>query len=161
MTSPSTGSEATAIRVLVICIGNRFRRDDAVGPVVADRLRERGVETVELGGDGVELMDAWAGGEHVILVDAARSGATAGSIHHFDAISTEVPSGLFHYSSHQFSVAEAIEMARVLGRLPPKMGVYGIEGKDFSYGQELSAEVEGALETVTQAIVDEIENAAK
>ena len=147
-------------RLLVIGIGNRFRRDDGAGPVIADRLSEHGIETVELGGDGTELMQAWENGDHVILIDAALSGAAPGTIHHFDPISTEVPTGLFHYSSHQFSVAEAIEMARVLGRLPPRMVVYGIEGKDFSYGEEFSPEVAQALDSVTQAILGEIENAA-
>ncbi|MBL6929447.1 MAG: hydrogenase maturation protease [Rhodospirillales bacterium] len=151
-------SEASG--VLVIGIGNRFRRDDGVGPVVAERLHEHGLDVVELGGDGTELMQAWENAGHVILVDAARSGAAAGTIHRFDANSTEVPTGLFHYSSHQFSVAEAIEMARVLGRLPPRMVVYGIEGKDFSYGEEFSPEVAQALDSVTQAILGEIENAA-
>ncbi|MBL6946600.1 MAG: hydrogenase maturation protease [Rhodospirillales bacterium] len=143
-------------RILVIGIGNRFRRDDGAGPVIADRLSEHGIETVELGGDGTELMQAWENGDHVILIDAALSGAAPGTIHHFDPISTEVPSGLFHYSSHQFSVAEAIEMARVLGHLPPRMSVYGIEGKDFSYGEELSPEITGALDRVTELILAEI-----
>ncbi len=153
--------DATASGVLVIGIGNRFRRDDGVGPVVADRLAGHGIETVELSGDGTELMEAWAGGDHVILVDAARSGAVAGTVHHLNANSSEIPSGLFHYSSHQFSVAEAIEMARILGRLPPRMVVYGIEGKDFSYGEELSPEVSGALDAVTQAILSEVDTGAK
>mgnify|MGYP003736293695 CR=1 FL=1 len=143
---------------MVIGVGNRFRSDDGAGPAVADRLREHGLDVVELSGDGTELMQAWEDADHVIVIDAARSGAPAGTIHKFDANCTEVPSGLFNYSSHQFSVAEAIEMARVLKSLPPKMGVYGIEGKDFSYGQELSPEVEGALDTLTQMILGDMEH---
>ena len=86
-------------------------------------------------------MQAWEGAAHVILVDAARSGAPVGTIHRFDAHSEEIPSGFFHYSSHQFAVAEAIEMARVLGKLPEKVSVYGLEGSDFSFGEEMSPEV--------------------
>jgi hydrogenase maturation protease len=98
-------------------------------------------------------MAAWEGAESVILIDAAQSGAAAGTIHRFDAASTEVPSGLFHYSSHQFAVAEAIEMARVLGRLPGSLMVFGIEGTDFSYGEGLSPAVSDAIDKVENEIL--------
>jgi len=139
--------------VLVLGIGNRYRRDDGVGPVVADRLAEAGLPCRELSGEGAELMDAWRDAPHVILVDAASSGVAPGTVHRFDALAATVPTGLFHYSSHQFSVAEAIEMARVLGRLPRRMAVYGIEGKDFSYGVGLTPAVERAVGEVTAEVL--------
>lgn len=101
-------------------------------------------------------MDAWENAESVILIDAAHSGANTGTIHRFDALSTEIPSGLFHYSSHQFAVAEAIEMARILGRLPKAMTVYGIEGTDFSYGEGLSPAVSDAIDKVAGEILLQI-----
>lgn len=125
-----------------------------MGPYVADRLVVGGIACRELSGEGAELMDAWRSTGHAVLVDAAQSGAAPGTIHRFDVSSTTVPSGLFHYSSHQFSVAEAIEMARILGRLPERMTVYGIEGRDFSYGEDLSPEVATAAETVAAEILD-------
>lgn len=125
-----------------------------MGPHVADRLAAKGVACLEVSGEGAELMDAWKSADHAVLVDAAQSGAAPGTVHRFDALAMTVPSGLFHYSSHQFSVAEAIEMARILGRLPERMTVYGIEGRDFSYGEELSPEVAVAAETVVAEILD-------
>lgn len=97
-------------------------------------------------------MEAWQGRDFVILVDAALSGAAVGTVHRFDAAETEIPAGLFHYSSHQFAVAEAVEMARVLGRLPRRLLVFGIEGGDFSYSQELSPEVAEAVDRVVEEI---------
>lgn len=98
-------------------------------------------------------MDAWQSAGHAVLVDAASSGAVPGAIHRFDALTVTIPTGLFHYSSHQFSVAEAIEMARILGRLPARMTVYGIEGRNFSYGDRLSPEVAAAANTVETEII--------
>lgn len=97
-------------------------------------------------------MDAWEGRDFVVVVDAALSGAAVGAVHRFDAGETRIPEGFFHYSSHQFAVAEAIEMARVLGRLPRRLVVFGIEGGDFSYSRELSPEVAAAVETVAAAV---------
>lgn len=101
-------------------------------------------------------MDVWEKAASVILIDAAKSNAAPGTVHRFDALSTEVPSGLFHYSSHQFAVAEAIEMARVLGRLPDAMTVYGIEGEDFSYGEGLSPSVSDAIDRVESEILQRL-----
>ncbi|MDX9861348.1 MAG: hydrogenase maturation protease [Rhodospirillales bacterium] len=136
------------IRFLVLGVGNRFRRDDGVGPLVADRLAADGIPCREASGEGADLMEAWQGASHVVLIDAASSGAAAGTVHRLEASEARVPTGLFHYSSHLFSVAEAIEMARILGRLPLRLTVYGVEGRDFSYGDGLSAEVAAAAEIV-------------
>jgi len=155
-TSPSSGGRATASKVLVIGIGNRFRRDDGIGPILADRLAARGIESIEQSGEGTALMEAWSQADHVILIDAASSGAPPGTVHRFDAASEAVPAGLFHYSSHQFAVAEAIEMARVLGRMPQRMDVFGIEGYDFSYGEGLSPEVSRSIDRAEGLILAEL-----
>lgn len=121
---------------------------------MAERLAARGLACLEVSGEGAELMDAWQAAAHAVLVDAASSGAAPGTIHRFDALTATVPTGLFHYSSHQFSVAEAIEMARILKRLPAQMTVFGIEGRNFAYGETLSPEVAAAAETVEAEILD-------
>ena len=40
-----------------------------------------------------------------------QSGAAPGTIHRLDATETPVPSRFFHYSTHAFSVAQAVELA--------------------------------------------------
>lgn len=140
----------------MIGVGNRFRHDDGAGPVFVDRMRKRGFDALDLSGEGTELMQVWEDADHVILVDAARSGAPAGTLHRFEAQTEEVPSGFFHYSSHQFAVAEAIEMARVLGKLPRQVTVYGIEAVDFSYGEGLSPEVSSAIEELEPLVLEEL-----
>ena len=64
------------------------------------------------------LMDAWEGAETVWLVDAVSSGAQAGAVHRVDASEEELPARLFRASTHHFGLAEAVELARALGRLP-------------------------------------------
>lgn len=146
------------ITMLVIGVGNWYRRDDAVGLVVARRLRAMNLPHVlvkEENGEGVALMEAWHGNERVIIVDAASSGSRPGTVHTLNADSTTIPSAFFHYSSHAFSVAESIELARALKRLPPQLVVYGVEGKNFASGVGLSREVGYASDTVVRQIVDQ------
>lgn len=140
------------MRVLIIGVGNRLRRDDGFGPIVAERLAQSGLPTREHSGEGAGLMDLFADLDCLILVDAAKSGARAGTIHRLNASSTPLPKGFFHYSTHLFGPAEAVEMARMLNRLPPQVHIFAVEGKDFAHGEGLSPSVERGAKTVEREI---------
>ena len=146
-------------QILVIGLGNDYRGDDAVGRVVTRRLKAIGadnVRVVEESGEGAALIEAWKGADFVIVIDAAYSGGAPGSIHRFDAESQPIPSRFFHYSTHAFSIAEAVELARALNQLPAKLVVYGIEGKTFDAGAGLSLEVEGAAAELVSWVEEEL-----
>jgi hydrogenase maturation protease len=150
-----------ARQMLVIGLGNVFRSDDGLGRVVARRLRNLALPEVtvrEESGEGAALMDAWKDAGAVILVDAVQSGAAPGTIHRLDATVTPVPSRFFHYSTHAFSVAEAVELARALKQLPPRIILYGIEGRDFTSGEELSPEVAAAVDELLARVREEIQS---
>lgn len=138
---------------LIIGIGNRDRGDDAVGPIAAERLVARAFSAAEHSADGAALLELWDGHERVILVDAMRSGAPPGTIRRFDAYREAVPKGAFGISSHLFGPVEAVETARGLGRLPPFMVIFAIEGEAFAFGEPLSSAVAGALEDVIERVV--------
>jgi hydrogenase maturation protease len=94
----------------------------------------------------------------VILIDAVSSGGRPGSIYRFDAHKQPLPSRFFHYSTHAFGVAEAVELAKTLGQLPQSLIVYGIEGKCFDVGVGLTGEVENAIGDVVIRIRQDIHN---
>jgi hydrogenase maturation protease len=145
--------------IVVIGVGNEYRSDDGAGIAVARRLRTlfpAGVTILEESGEGAALMQAWQGAAWVMLVDAVRSGASPGTIHRLDARAAPMPTGFFHYSTHAFSVAEAVELARSLDELPAHLVVYGIEGATFAAGVELSPAVEQAVEVVVERLAQEI-----
>ena len=114
---------------------------------------------IEHHGDCVRLIEIWQGFDTVVLVDAAFSGALPGIVYRFDIAETELPRGLFSYSSHLFGVAETVEMARSLGQLPEQLIVYGIEGSTVGYGEGLSPAVDTATKEVTEKILTEISGA--
>ncbi|MCB9957925.1 MAG: hydrogenase maturation protease [Rhodospirillaceae bacterium] len=140
----------------MIGVGNRFRSDDGVGPWVADRLAERGVRATEASGEGASLIALWEGAEAAVVVDAMASGGAPGSIRHFDAGAADIAAGTFAYSSHQFGLAEAVALARELGRLPGRLLVYGIEGESFAPGETLSSAVRAAADEVVARILADI-----
>ena len=150
-------------RILVIGVGNEYRSDDAVGLVVARRLRQLSlgnVTVIEASGEGTDLMESWKGADTVIIVDAASSGAKPGTIHRIDARAQRIPTGLLRYSTHAFSVGEAVELARAMNRLPPRMVVFGIEGERFDEGTVLSRAVQGSVDTVVDLVLKQLRTAA-
>jgi hydrogenase maturation protease len=69
----------------IICIGNRYRPDDAAGPAVHDLLEAAplppGIELVDGGLRGLDLLPLVEGCERVVFVDQARRLGRPGSVH--------------------------------------------------------------------------------
>jgi hydrogenase maturation protease len=134
--------------VILIGVGNGWRGDDGAGLAVARRVRELapdGIEVREVEGDATALVDAWSGAEHVVVLDAAQSGAAPGTVQRFDARAQPLPVRSLRSSTHAFGVSDAVELARSLGRLPDRLEVYAIEGASFVAGDRLSPSVERAV----------------
>ena len=132
--------------LLIVGLGNPWRGDDGAGPAVARGLGDD-PRVLVYEGEPIGLIDAWSGADELILVDAVSSGAPAGTVHRLDPLTT-LPGVLARGSTHAFGLAETLELARILDRLSPRVSVYGIEGEAFTAGEELSAPVRAAVETV-------------
>ena len=139
--------------MMIIGIGNEFRRDDAVGLIAARRIRERGAPAEEHSGDAALLMDRWKLADGVILIDAVAPSGSPGAIHCVDAAVHPPRREFCTGSTHALDVADAIELARAMGRLPPRLYIIGIEAADVSPGLGLSFEVENALPIVVERVL--------
>lgn len=149
---------------LIIGIGNTFRRDDGAGVYVLEALRQRvtgqsDIQFAQASGEGSRLMEIWRGSDNVILLDAVMRQGSPGKIYHLRACDQSIPSDFFKYSSHAFSVAEAIELSRVLDQMPDEIEIFGVEGEDFGYGDTLTDVVTLAcnrlIETLTVKLTRE------
>ena len=145
---------------MVIGIGNEYRSDDGVGLRVLRALKQKalaGTVLIECTNEGIDLPETWKTAQIVVLVDAVSSGARPGTIYRLDALAQSIPTDLSFQSTHSFGIAEMIELARILGQLPDSLIVYAIEGKDFSMGAGLSAEVESVVQEVVAQVTREIQ----
>ena len=142
-------------RVLVIGVGNDYRGDDAVGLAVARRLRESPllrVDVIEATGEGGRLIEAWTGYGAVVIVDAMRSTAAAGTVRRVDVTSEPAPAYFSHRSTHAIGVIDAVEMARAMGRLPGPVVLFGIEGAHYDAGTDLSPQVAAAVPAAVEVV---------
>lgn len=141
--------------MIVIGVGNRSRGDDAVGIRVVERLRGS-VRCYESDGDPSELIVLFGSDPEVIVVDAMVSGSQPGTV-----TTTEIALGMpsagvplrSQSSTHGFGVFEALELARILGTIPARLTVIGIEGFDFTPGAELSPAMEPAVAEAADLIL--------
>ncbi len=125
------------VRVLVLGIGNPLRGDDGLGPRLVRALAgamPRGCEARCRHGDLLGLLDDCGGFDALVCVDAAAPAGTPGRVHRFDLANGSLPRNLLPASSHGIGLAEALELARALGVLPPHVVVHAIEGGGFANG---------------------------
>jgi len=148
---------------VVIGVGNPDRGDDGAGPEVLARLEGRvpaGVRLVRLSGaDPAQIMEAWGGATRVFVVDAILSGAAAGTVRRFDAVAEPLPAEVHLASTHVLGAGAAVELARVLGRLPAVLTVYGVEGATFTVGTGLSPAVAAGVAEAASRILEEVHRA--
>ena len=150
-------------RVLVVGIGNPDRGDDGFGPIVARSLRDRvppEVRILECSGDILAMIDDWNSFSTVVIVDAMASIGEPGRIHRFELTAGPLPVGFAAQSTHAFGVADAIELARSLGKLPESLIGYFVEGEGFKTGEPISALAAKAVDEVTERIVAELPRAS-
>jgi hydrogenase maturation protease len=140
------------VTTCVIGVGNDLRGDDAAGLVVLRQLEDVDATLHTCEGEPVAMLDLWEGFDRVVVVDAMQSGAEPGTVRTIDVGDERLPPELSRASSHLLGVADAIELARSLDRLPPSLTIYAIEGERYDAGAELSSTVARAASEVAAEI---------
>jgi hydrogenase maturation protease len=147
------------VRAAATCLGSPFRGDDAVGPLVAERLRAAGAPLLDCDEEPTRLLDEWAGLDLLVVVDAVRTGAAPGTLHRVEAVEEALPRDLGLASTHAFGIADALELGRAVGRAPRRVVVHGIEGERFRMGEAPSPRVAAAVDELAAAVLAELGSA--
>ncbi len=144
---------------MVIGVGNRFRSDDGVGLVVAERLNARHAPpaVVVRERDVLGLGDVWRDADVAVVVDAMASSDPPGTIRRFEVGDAPLPRDAFRCSTHGFGVADAVELARATGALPARLIVYGVVGGCFDHGDDLSEPVARAVAGLVERILADVD----
>jgi hydrogenase maturation protease len=145
---------------LVIGVGNPDCADDGLGALIASKLaRMTDAQVILRRGDLLILIEDWARADSVVLIDAAVGSARPGTIHRLDLSAKALPRELTHSSTHAFGLAEAVELARALGRLPERIVLYAIEATRFEPGAPLSEQAAEAADRAAQLIAADLRGA--
>ncbi|MDD5440370.1 MAG: hydrogenase maturation protease [Candidatus Omnitrophica bacterium] len=146
----------------VIGIGNTLRRDDGVGILVLDRLVKRYAKVVangrsplpdffDFGTASFDLVHKLERYTRVLIIDAVDCGNVPGEVRIFslEEAVCEVKEGMT--STHELDLKGLFELVRRFD-IKTEIVVAGIQVEDVSFGEGLSAAVEGRLPEIVKTI---------
>ncbi|HEY5015177.1 MAG TPA: hydrogenase maturation protease [Streptosporangiaceae bacterium] len=155
-----TGQVDPGRRTVVVGVGNEFRRDDGAGPEVIARLRARQPGDADLScvtlavsdGEPGRLIDLWEGTSLAVVIDAVRDSSLSPG--HTCQLAADALAGLADgaASTHGIGLGDTVELARALGRLPERLTVLAVVGRDFGFGAGLTAEVAAAVAELVEQV---------
>ncbi len=131
--------------VLVLGLGNTLLTDDGVGPALVEQLVgseddwNGQVEFVDGGTQGLALLGQFAGRRALIIVDALTTGAAPGTIHRFTLPELRTVTPVRGASAHEGNAGELLNAAELLGELPDRLFVVGVEPQEIRTGFGLSS----------------------
>jgi hydrogenase maturation protease len=148
--------------ILVIGVGNTLLKDEGVGVKVVERLEALGdlpdgVELLQGGVLGLDLLEDMEGREKIIIVDAVNGGETPGTIYRMTREHIDTGRNRCLSSVHEIDLPYVFRMADLLGQQIDPVVIIGIEPKDMDVGfEELSPEVEAQIPKVIDLVMKEI-----
>lgn len=134
--------------LVVFCVGNPSRGDDALGPILAERLRnwlvqagaEAQIEVIEDFQLNIEHALDLRGRRLALFVDASLSCPAPLS---FSAV---LPASRLGVASHAMEPAEVLRVfMQTEGRMPPPAFILAIRGEAFALGEGLGQAATGHL----------------
>lgn len=146
--------------VLVLGIGNAVMSDDGFGVRVIEELQRQfvfpsGVEIVDGGTLGLDLLPRFEGVEKLLVIDALEMAAAAGTV--FRLAGEEVPRAFANkLSVHQMGVQDLLAVAELQGHLPAELVVWGVQSGSIEMSLELTPAVAAAVSTVVEAVAVEL-----
>ena len=155
----------TGTGALVLGIGNVLLRDEGVGVVVARRIeaaRESGdmvippdTRVVDGGTLGLDLLPMIEDADQVVMIDAVDLGQAPGTVSILrDETVQAALSG--HVSPHQIGVGDLVAAARLMGIMPPRFTLVGIQPGEIAIGLELTEPVAAAVDVAIDLVRREL-----
>lgn len=147
--------------VVVVGLGNRYRRDDGVGVAAGVALDDLALPNVIVRtdiADPMSLVEAWTDAGLAVIIDAAIADpSTPGRIRRWDL--SEIPTQAEGLSSHSVDIGRAHALGQALGRIPGEFVMFTVEVADTGHGIGLGPRVASAVPEVVDMAAAEINRA--
>jgi hydrogenase maturation protease len=146
--------------VLILGLGNLLLSDEGVGVHAVAAMDERfcfpeGVEILDGGTSGMDLLNTIAGREHLIVCDAIKSEAAPGSVVRIDG---DDVAAFFNtrISPHQLGLSDVLANLDLMDERPKHVTIIGIVPEDLSLGTELSGAGRAGLEKGIDFVLEDL-----
>lgn len=146
------------MNTLILGVGNILLSDEAVGVHVANQLDRgyifpEGVDLLDGGTAGMELLEYIAGRDHVIFIDAVLTGDAPGTV--VTLKDDEVPA-LFNnkVSPHQLGLSDLLGALKLTEESPRNIFLVGVVPESVEPGLKVSKTVAESIPTMIQCVLD-------
>ena len=152
-------------RILVCGVGNKLKKDDGLGPLIAEELdatvMPQGVDVADFGISGFKCALKLEGYNKVVFVDAiSLPGSEPGRLHRLkinkEALMRSPKLSDFSVSMHETDLERIMATAAVLSIYPDEVVIVGCEPADTSVGLGLTPAVEAAVPQIIDLIMQEL-----
>jgi hydrogenase maturation protease len=155
--APSDADAALPRRVVVLGIGNTLLADEGVGVHAARALEQgfalpEGVEVIDGGTAGMELLGPLAGADLLLVLDAVKSGRAPAALVLLEG--DEVPAFFrAKLSQHQVSICDVLAGLEFEGAAPRELLLVGVEPVSMELSLSLTPPVAARLPQMVDAAV--------
>lgn len=150
------------MRIVVLGVGNILLSDEGVGVRAIEALRESyllpdGVEVIDGGTSGMELLEDLSSVDLLVVADAVKAGKPPASI--IRIAGADVP--VFFrakISPHQVGLSDVLADLEFMGEPPRETVIIGVQPVSMETRMELTPEVAARLPEVVDMIVAELKS---
>lgn len=148
--------------LLVLGIGNFMCSDDGIGSVIAHDLANEisypNVDVIDGGTIGLGLLYLLADYTDLMIIDSVDIGAKPGEIVRFKLEDLDTLSEGGKISFHQSGVTDLLHNGKLIGTLPERVAIMGIQIKTTDFNPCLSFELKDCISVLKEQIKEEINN---
>lgn len=150
------------MRTVVLGVGNILLSDEGVGVRVVERFLETyevpdGVEVIDGGTAGMELLDALSRLDLLVVVDAVKANRPPGTV--MIIAGEDVPVFFRNkLSPHQVSLSDVLANLDFIDDLPREMVIIGVQPVSMETRMALTDEVESRLPKMLHLVACELES---
>ena len=159
-TQPCLGTRTRPCPLLVLGVGNILLRDEGIGVRVVEAMEQvelpPEVELFDGATAGLDLLDAIADRQKVIIIDAIDGNSGPGTVIRLglDDLAARMDPQV---SLHEIGLLETLAVARQLGIAPQEVVVIGVRPKDVSSGLSLSPQIAGLVPEIVKLVLAELQ----
>jgi hydrogenase maturation protease len=141
-------------KITVLGIGNILNSDEGVGvhavrAMQAEAQRTPGVEFLDGGTLGLNLLILVEEATHLLILDAVDAGQPPGSVVELTKEQIPLFTGV-KMSQHQVTFQEVLGLALIRGKLPEYLHLIGVQPVSLEMGTDLSPKVAAVLPEVVE-----------
>ena len=142
----------------VIGIGNALRGDDAIGPLIIEKLEanKNGLSAIliDAGADAFTVLEHLMASDPLLIIDCAKMGMNPGDLKLFDVNEVSIAQAAKVVSLHGFRFGDVYKMAKGMGEVVP-CKIIGVEPKAMEFDTHLSEEVKKSIPEILKMINEE------